>query len=402
VQRVVEKILQDGRAAVFPDLTGSALSLAATKLADDPDRVYLLGGGVAAYLSKATSWREKVGLILDLSESAPETGKGRQLAFHVLEQPLSEMLGSRAGMADFIGPDLDLGGALAALTRLSAGQEVAALSAFDPTIEKLIPPLDGHAARLANWLQRDVFASVRKAIGRRILGELAGPRRLRPGDAEGEILILRALAMCLTAAAGRLLSQEEVQNAFVERCKSLVTADFVEQYLTGRAGALAEAEALVRLAENMVGAANKRAAARWIVACVSAIRFEKDLRNGSDSPAAKLQVLADLQKALKAAGLNDSDKAASADKIGEIGGLVEADAKLSALIAKAEAPAPQRLMLLLKLASGEAAPLGPAADRAKAEALKLLRAPETRQLIAADAANLDRFRTLMQGAGLAA
>ena len=402
VQRSVERLLKDGRKNAFPDISGSALSAAATLLADDPERAYLLGGGVAAYLAKAATWREKVGLILDLAEIAPEAGKARALVFHVLEQPLSEMLGSRGGLADLLGPDLDLGGSIAALTRLAAGPEVAALGSFDPTIEKQIPRLDGHAARLAGWLERDVFESVRACIGKRILTELTGPRRLRPGDPEGEIAISRALAMALTASSGRLLNHEDVQAAFVERCKSLVTGDFVETYLAGRDGALAEAQALVRLAENMVGSANKRVAARWISASVGALRFETDLRNSPDTPAVKLSVLAELQKAVRAAGLNEADQAAAAAKIGEIGGLVESDGKLTSLVAKADAPVTQRLMLLLKLACGETAPLGPAADRAKAEALKLLRAPETRQAIAADPSSLERFRTLMQGAGLAA
>ena len=41
---------------------------------------------------------------------------------------------------------------------------------------------------------------------------------------------LAVLAMTLTATAGRLLTLEEVQTAFVERSKSLVTADFVAAY----------------------------------------------------------------------------------------------------------------------------------------------------------------------------
>jgi hypothetical protein len=402
VQRAVERILKDGRKNAFPEIRGSAFAAAAAQLREDPDRSYLLGGGVARYLADARNFREKIGLILDLAEVAPDAGPSRGLAFQVLEQPLSEMLGSRGALADLLGPELDLGGSIAALTRLAAGPECKALSKFDPTIEKLIPPLQGHAARLAGWFEREAFEGVRVAIGRRILAELTGPRRLRPSDPEGEIAILRALAMALTAAAGKVMTQEDVQNAFVERCKSLVTGDFVEQYLANREGALAEAQALVRLAENMVGAANKRAAARWISAAVGGLRFEKDLRSGSDTPATKLSVLAELQRAVLAAGLSEGDQTSAAAKIGEIGGIIEADAKLTAMLARAQAPATQRLTLLLRLAGGETAPLGPAADRAKAEALKLLRAGDIRQQIAADPQLLDRVRTLMQTAGLAA
>ena len=240
------------------------------------------------------------------------------------------------------------------------------------------------------------------AIGRRILRELSSQLRLRPDDAEGEIAILRALAMALTAASGTLLTNEEVQEAFIQRCKMMVSADFVDRFLAGREGALAEAQALVRLAENMVGIANKRSAASWISAAVSGLRFEKDLRNGSDSASTKLQVLADLQKAVFAAGLNDADQAGSAGKIGEIGGMIEADAKMVQMLARAEAPPIRKLTLLLRLAAGETAPLGPAADKAKAEALKLLRVPETRSGIAADPEALKQIRGLMMATGLAA
>ena len=53
-------------------------------------------------------------------------------------------------------------------------------------------------------------------------------------------------------------------------------------------------------------------------------------------------------------------------------------------------------MLLLKLACGETAPLGPAADRARTEALRLLREPEIRRDLASEPQLLDRVKTMMQ------
>lgn len=403
IERAVERIVKDGRKNAFPEVRGTAFAAAADRLADNPERVYLLGGGVAAAIGDAATWRDKIGVIIDLAEAAPQTGPGRTLAFQVLEQPLAEVLGARGGLADLFGDDLDLGGNLAALTRLAAGREVAALSGVDPQINVQIPPLSGHAQRLAGWLQQDVFESVRAAIGRRILRELKGPRRLRPDDADGEIAILRALAMALTAAAaGKLVTPEEVEEAFVQRCKTLVAGDFVDRFLADRGGALAEAQALVWLAENMVGAANKRDAARWISASVGALRFETDLRNGADGPGTKLSVLADLARKVNQAGLNDADQAAAAGKIGEIAGLVEADARMVAALGRADAPLIQRLTALLRLASGESAPRGPAADRAKKEAVRLLREPEARAELVSDPEGLKKVQGLMQSAGLAA
>ncbi len=54
------------------------------------------------------------------------------------------------------------------------------------------------------------------------------------------------------------------------------------------------------------------------------------------------------------------------------------------------------------MAMGEAAPTGPAADRAKAEAVKLIRLPEFRAELTASPEAVAKVRDLMQSAGLAA
>ena len=208
--------------------------------------------------------------------------------------------------------------------------------------------------------------------------------------------------MALTAAAGRLLSLDDVQAAFIERSKMLVRADFVEAYLGGDRTPQGEVEALLWLAENVTGAANKRQACRWIAANVSALRFETTIRSAPESAAAKLAALADLQRSVVRAGFAPEDAGPISARIGEVGGLVEAEARLTTALARAGAPVLSRLTVLLRFAAGEAAPFGPATERAKMEAVRLMRAPETRQELAKTPEALDRVRGLMQTAGLAA
>lgn len=400
--RAVERLLKDGKKNIFPKVDGPGFAKAAEQLSDEPERAYLLGGGVAAFMADGKSWGEKVGKVLDLAEHAPVAGRPRGLALHVLEQPLSEIMAVKNGLADLLGPDLDLGGSLAALTRMAADAEVKALVSYDPGLKRHMPPLQGEAARLADWLQRDAFDNVRASLGRHVLQELTGPRRLRPSDPEGEIDILRALAMALTASAPRVLPLEEIQAAFVERSKTLVGGDFVGLYLADRPTAVSEVEALVRLAENVTGAINKRAAARWIVASIGALRFEKEVRNGTTSAPAKLQLLADLQRAVRRAALPEAEERECFAKLGELGAMIEADAKLVSLISRSDAPLAPRLTLLLRLAIGEAGPSGPVADRAKAEAVRLLKAPELRAQLVAQPGSLETMKSLMIEAGLAA
>jgi hypothetical protein len=166
--------------------------------------------------------------------------------------------------------------------------------------------------------------------------------------------------------------------------------------------AFAEVQSLIWLAENVIGGANKREASRWIAATVSALRFETELRSGPDSAAVKLAALAKLQRSVKRAGFVIEEAEPITRRIGIVGGVIEADARLVAAVGKAPAPVMHRLTLLLRLASGESAPTGPAADRAKAEAVKLMRAPQTRSELSEAPEGLEQVRTLLQTAGLAA
>jgi len=368
----------------------------------EPDAAYLVGGAVARYLAEGAAWSDKVGRLLDLADAAPRQAAARQLAFQVLEQPLSEILESRAGLVELLGAGLDLGGQLAAMTRLVASDAVTALIAVEPGLAISLPRLEGAAVRLAEWILQPPFAGARAALGRRIVRELIGPRRLRPSSARDEIELLRALGMALVASSGQLLPSDSVQEAFAARSRMLVTAEFVESLLGRDRTAREEAELLIWLSENVIGPMNKREAARYIVSHVGSLRFERDLRAGADSPAHRLTLLANLQRAVARAGLIVADLAPIQAKLGEVGGLVEADAKLCAAIVQAHASIAHKLNLLLRLATGEAAPLGPAAERARGAALKLLRSDAARAELSAAPGTLAQVRDMIQAAGLAA
>jgi hypothetical protein len=402
IERAIERLLTDGRKGKLPDVDKEGFAKACERIAADPDRGYLLGAGVAASISPAKGWIEKVNRLLDLADAAPAKGPARALALITISQPLAEILGSKPGLEDILGKGLDLGGNLAAMTRLAAAEPVDALIKAEPGVAKVMPPLSPAAQRLAKWLTDDAFTHVRAAIGGRILRELNGPRRLRPGDAAAEIDILRALAMSLTAASGKLLPLDDVEQAFSTRSKMLVTGEFVESYLGSGKSSKEEAEALVWLTENIIGAANKRQAGRWLKAVISSLRFEKEFRNATDGVAGRLAALAVLQRACARCGLVAEDFEPIQAKLGDLGGFLEADAKLTAQLARANASAVHRLTLLLRLASGESAPLGPAADRAKAEAMKLVRHEDTRVELSGSPDQVEAVRDLIQQAGLAA
>ncbi len=399
-ERAIERLLKDHRKGTMPDVDKEGFARAAERVSKEPERAYLLGAGVAASIAPARSWADKITRLLDLADAAPITGPPRALALIVIEQPLAEILATRSGLDDVIGKDLDLGARLAAMTRLAAWEPVEALMRIEGSVAKVMPPLIPAAQRLAKWLATEDFQTVRVAIVKRVVRELTGPRRLRPADAQGEIEVMRALAMALTAAAGSgtaaLLPLDDVQEAFTTRSRMLVTGDFVEAYLGRERTAREEAEALMWLVENVIGGANKRQAARYLSAGVSALRFEKEFRFGPDSPSTKLHNLAVLQKSAARGGLSAEDYTPIQTKIGEVGGLVEFDAKLVQQLARGQGSPSQRLLLLLQMAVGDSAPIGPAADRARMEALRMVRMDDTRADLARAPERMAKVRDLIQ------
>jgi len=396
VERTIANLNKAFKKGALPDLDKEGFAKAAERLAADPDRAFLLGAGVAASIAPAVSWSAKIARLLDLADAAPEDPRARVGALAAIEQPLAEIIGSRAGMADLLDTaNEDLGVTLAAMTRLTGGVAVEALIKIEASVRTVMPELSGTARRLGEWLAGDNFPTVRKAIAERVLAELNGVRRLKPTDAEAEIEYLRALAMSLTAAAGRILQAEDIQGAFTTRSKTLLNGDFIEALLGRDRSAYEEIKMLIRLAENVMGAVNKRNTARWLNANISAMRFEKELRAGPDSPVAKLSNLAGLQRQLVRSGLVREDFEPLCAKLGEIGALVEGDSRLLTMLVRAPAPLPHRLQLLAKLAMGEAGPTGPVADKARHEALKLAKDPSSREALAGSPQTMDLLRTLV-------
>lgn len=402
VEAAMERVIAAGRKNLFPDLANRSLAEVADRLAGSADRAFVMGGVISGALVGVRGARPRLERLMDLADRAPAEGPPRALVMVGIEQILCEIMASRTNLSEILGPALDQGGSLAAVVRMVAPREIEALVRMDPKMALLMPAVDGPAARLGVRLEAGEYPILSASLARMVLRELMGPRRLRPSDPHGEIDILRTLAMSLTATAGRLLTLEEVQNAFTERSKALVTADFVQAYVDPCETVLCEAEQLTRLCENVTGIANKRSAARWLAACVTSLRFEQEMRTATQTAARKLQSLAVLNRSVRAAALSENDTEQINGAIGHVGGVVEAEAKLTAQLARAPAPPAQKLAALLRLAAGETAPLGPAADRAKAEAIKLFRQPEARAALTASPEQIAPLKSLMKAAGLAA
>jgi hypothetical protein len=119
------------------------------------------------------------------------------------------------------------------------------------------------------------------------------------------------------------------------------------------------------------------------------------MRDGREQPTTRLAALADMQRAVARVDLPDTDKALLIRRIGDLGGLVEADSQVTASMLRSPMPPIQRLSLLLKMAVGESGPTGPCATRAREAAIRLGKSPEIRADLTKSPELLEKLRPLM-------
>lgn len=390
------------KAQQFPVITPADFAATCDALAEDEERLFLLAGAVAADLGLAAKWGEKLDRLLALAEAAPKTGTGRDLALHVLAQPLGEVLNTPAVMTEVLGEDLDLGARLAATARLIAPAAVIAIAQLDPTGAALIPPATPAATRIGKVLADSRLGGLRAIIGRRLLAEIASQKRLRPTSADQEVEILRTLATTLTAGADKQITAEAVRDAFIARSAAMVGTEFVSAYLKTPRSPMAEALALTRLLESVVGGAHKRQAVRWLLSSVTSLRFETEINSPGIPAAERLTQLAGLYRRVARTGKDAAGVEPLLLLLGELGGKIEAEGKMIANLQRGYTPPVQKLQMLIRMAAGESAPPGPAADRAKREAHRVMNQPETTEELSREPKVLHQIQTMMRALDKAA
>src|SRR5690606_21748686 len=96
-------------------------------------------------------------LLMDLADAAPQETGPRALVQVSIEQVVCEIMNLREGMAQVLGPSLDLGGALAAMVRMAAPGEVETLIGLDAGLAATMPALEGPAQRLNQRMARGEY-----------------------------------------------------------------------------------------------------------------------------------------------------------------------------------------------------------------------------------------------------
>lgn len=363
IESAIARLRADRQNGRLPAFTAGTFADACADLAGEGEVGYLLGAGVATILGQAATWSAKIDLLLDLADAAPAGDSVRGLAFAVLEQPLREMLRSRAARAELLGPGLDLGASVLGLAAIAHGPAIEAAVQVQPALADLRPVLPAVAARLARRLAGGGFPGARQDISHQILQDFGSRRRLRVEDGAAEIETFRMLAVCLTAAAGSFMPADDVRAAVVERSRLMVEQHLLDVLLTGAASPAAELMILASVLENVAGDANRRRALQVLEGALATRRLEDA---ASEAPEAALADLGRLYRRTLRAGAGVAGVDAFLEAIGQVGGRIEAAHRVVKSIADGVGPRDRRIALLERLATAETAPPGPAVERAAA------------------------------------
>ena len=242
--KAIARVQRDAKRGLFPAVKAGGFGALAVKLASERDGAYIFNGALALHLKPCASWTEKLLALFAIVPDAPADGDGRVLFMSSVDAIASEIVSGSTALQEMIGQSENLGQALMVLVELFLGlladDQRAALTA------------------LGHQFAADELPLTRVAVSNRIIAELKSGRRLCPASRLEELALLRKIGNSLVLGDARYISHDNLVAAFTLRSRRLVSAESIQEYLTGLAAPDERIERLFIVEENIVGASNKK------------------------------------------------------------------------------------------------------------------------------------------------
>ena len=335
--KAFNRVYRDERNKYFREAAIGEFGALAEELSGKGDGSYLLNGAIAKYLKDANGWDEKVFRLIALMNEAPAEGPGRTLLLTSVDTVISEILAGSAALHDLIGAQEDLGHALMSLVQLFLGKE----SGNGQGQAGLIS--------LTNRFAADELPESRTAIANRIMVEFKSFRRLCPASLENEFKMLRQIANQLVLGIGRYLSHETLVAAFTLRSNRLVTHETLARYLGDVQAPDERVDRLLFIEENIIGAANKRQLAMFLMPIIAASGFESHFVESKTPVSSRLQRLANLQSRVRRSGFQDNQRQEIGELLDTVACKVQSRAKLFESVEARPTSHAEKAITILKL-----------------------------------------------------
>ncbi len=306
VSAKARRLADDGR---LPECDGENLAAVIARLDDvagPEERPFLLRGALAAYLAPATSWEAKLDRLLALFAPDPP-GPGAQ----ALDELLAEVLDAASVLHELLGPQPDLGNALATIARLAGGR-----------MRELPRPPIGPLAQIDALLAAKRAPICQAVLAERVRRELKGGRRLS-ANGNGEGAAFAPLFALLIDAHGQVVEGTEMLEALIDRAGRVFgppdQPPDPQATLNGLAALVGDVKARIRflagLAETGFGAKHVDLLMERLGGIVLAIREIHELCYFRDTPKRKLTEITALERILLAAPLPEGPRRRLVDKL---------------------------------------------------------------------------------------
>jgi len=388
IDKAFARVYKDDRAGRYPKIKGNKLGPVAQSLLGNGDAEYYLCASLANRLADETEWKNKLSLILTLMKELPETGPERDLSLDVIDLFIAEMLETSASLGDLLGDQDHLGSSLTMMADIFLGK-----------IPKDAQLGDGVRV-LAREFGNNKLPNSRSAIAQRIISELKSLRRLVPDSLEEEIFLVKTLATKMVMGQGKLLSLEEIIEAFTVRSKRLVARDVIDDYLQDVDTIDDKIEKLIQFEENIVGAENKRTLASCIKPLLTSHKSQVYFIEGDKSVMWRMKRLAELQTKVAKSGLQEAQKAEIVEAFGHLAFEIDNKVGLLDLINKKHSDHAEQVLTLLRLTTSDVLPQGQIRDKIRLRVMDQMKSAEFRKSITEGAnTRLSELKDLLAQAG---
>lgn len=365
ITKALERVYKDDRAKAFVKINDNDLMTAYRAVKNAGEAEYRLAGSIAAFLADARSTSKKLSRLIKLAEALDGPAEDVEACIGVIDEFIAEMVKGNAALSDLLGDQPDLGTSLHVMSDLFLGK-------MDPE-EKGV----SEGARLLSAsFKQNRFKEARQGLGRRILRELNGMRRLCPSDPQREVELMRRLATKLVMGQGPMMSIDEITDAFTNRSKRIVTDGWINDYLEQADNPDTRIDRLIALEENVVGPENKRKLTTFLVPIILDYKTEMHYLDSAQPPTRHLSRLAELQRKAIKTDFPELQKRSVAEALDQLSCRIETSANLIESIAKRNAPRLDKALMLLRLACSNTLTRGQCRDKARHAGLKMAKSTE--------------------------
>lgn len=302
IARGSEIVRKDWAQGRVPTLEPDRFDDLVARLGAGSRRTYLLNSALVGYLADADGLHQKLVRVLALFRPDHEPW-----VHEVIDSFVGELLSGGVAIQGLLGPQPDRGHALAAMADLAHGTYRAPASRPAPDAE-----------RLAGYIGAGHMPLAKTALEDRLIDGVKSAPGFSQGGLDDRLRAIRNLMAHLAGADGHVLGGADMEAALADRSGRCLHDDAVTDHLGPATNPGRRAEALLDLEPLVIGAANKRKLANYVLPILTLPDNELFFLQENGDVSDRLRCLTRLQVKVVASRFQDMHRRQMAEKLDQL------------------------------------------------------------------------------------